>query len=625
MLDALRKGAGSWLAKIFIALLVLSFAIWGIADIFRGFRAQVLARVGDKEIGAEQFRDAYEREIAALSSRIGRQITSAEAQALGLRQRVLERLIAGAAIDAHASELGLGVSSEAIAETIRNDPIFHGPSGKFSKITFEQLLRANGLTEAGFVARQRNELIRAQLLETLSQSAAVPKVLIDSANRYQNETRVLEYFVLPISAAGELPKPDSAALKDYYESHIGQFTAPEYRKVGILGVSPETLTKTIEISPEDLRAAYEVEKEKFIEPERREIEQIIFQDMATAQAAYEKLTGGADFMEVAKAQGMSEADVKLGLVTKKAMPDQKIAEAAFNLKKGEISKPVEGDFSIVILRVSDIKPGSSKSFEDVKEQLRKELSKQRASEELFDFHDKIEDERAAGTTLEEIAKKFNLEYTTVTLDRRGKTPEGKPAPFPRSQDFPSAVFESDVGVENDPVETAEGGYLWFEILQIIPEQKKPFADVREEVEKAWRADELKAALRQKAEELVEKARAGTPLSELAKSVGAELKTSDPLKRQGSSAGLPAAAIAKAFTLPEGEVESTVTEDGSSRVLFKVVKVEPPKAVEPALAEKLREALKSSMDEDLAVQYIAALRKRFGVEINNEALTRLFGS
>lgn len=625
MLDALRKGAGSWLAKIFIALLVLSFAVWGIADIFRGFRAQTLAVVGDQEIDAEQYRDAYEREIRAMSARAGRQITTAEARALQLPRQVLTRLVAGAALDSHAAELGIGISDEVIADSIRADRAFQDSSGKFSKIIFQQLLHANGLTEAEYVNRQRNELVRAQLIETMSESPVVPKALMDAANRYQNETRVIEYFVLPVSAAGKIAEPDEAKLKAYYDAHIGRFTAPEYRKIGALAISPETLAKQIEVSQEDLEAAYEANRDRFETPERRTMEQIIFKDMETARTAYEKLKKGGDFLESAKAQGMSEADIKLGPFARKDMSDEKIAEVAFKLKKGEISEPVEGTFSTVILRVTDIKPGKTKSFDEVKDELRSQLAKQRASEELLDMHDKIEDERAAGSTLEEIAQKFKLKHVTATLDRRGNTPEGKPdKTLPHPAKFLDGVFESDVGVENDPVETDDDGYVWFDVLEVIPAAKKPLDEVRDEVRKAWQADELKKTLRKKADELVEKARGGTPLADLAKEVTAKPETSVPLKRGGSEKNLPSAAVAQAFTLPEGGVGSAATADDKSRVIFKVLKITPPEEIKTAFEEKLREALKKSIGDDLAAQYIVGLQQKFGVEINNEAFTRLFG-
>src|SRR5436190_14305047 len=148
MLDAMRRGAVNWLAKILLGLLIVAFALWGVADVFRNYGRGTLARLGNTEISVDEYRQAYQDEMASISRRLGgRRLTAEQAKMLGVEQRTLSRLIGTAAIDTHAHELRLALSSQAITDVIRSDPAFQDASGKFSTDTFRSLLRQNGIPE----------------------------------------------------------------------------------------------------------------------------------------------------------------------------------------------------------------------------------------------------------------------------------------------------------------------------------------------------------------------------------------------------------------------------------------------------------------------------------------------
>ena len=82
------------------------------------------------------------------------------------------------------------------------------------------------------------------------------------------------------------------------------------------------------------------------------------------------------------------------------MIDPKIADAAFALKKDELSKPVEGQFAIVLVRVSEIVPGKQRTFEEVKGEIKDRMAEERANQEMQTLHDKVENERSAGKPLQ---------------------------------------------------------------------------------------------------------------------------------------------------------------------------------------------------------------------------------
>jgi len=625
MLDNLRKNASGWLAKILIGLLIISFAVWGLADQFTGGNTQVLAKVEDQEIPLEQFRRAYQNQINALSRQRGERISTQEARDSGLPDRVLEQIVNGALLDAHARRLGLSVSDQAVTQSIVENPAFQNASGEFDRARFERILQFSNLSEAAVLAQERDALVRTQVVETVTQAPAVPDTLVSAMNRYQNETRVIAYFNIGPDAIEDRPEPTESKLRSFYDENTDQFLAPETREVAVLDVTPAALADRVDVSDDQVRADYEARRDQYVQPERREIRQIVFPDMAAAQAGYEALQSGADFLEVAKQQGMSRDDTQLGTVTKADIPDDTVAEAAFALEKGAFSEPVEGQFTTVILKVDEIEPGKSRSFEEVSDQIRKELTERAAAERILDLRGAIEDQRAAGAPLSEIAEQFELPYKTITLDRAGDAPDGADAAHPADlPQFRQAVFASDVGLDEDLIEKPGGGLLWYEVLAINPASERPFADVRSDVEQAWRANQLREAIVAKAEAMAEKAKAGKPMSALAQEVDAEVARTDAVTRNARLDSLSAAATGRAFTLPADGVATASAPNAPAQSVFKVVEINTPEPVTGQQAEQLRGALKSGMENDLTQQYLSGLRSGFDFTVNREVLNQTYG-
>ncbi len=625
MLDSLRKGAGSWAAKILLLLLAVSFGVWGIADVYTGFGRQSLASVGGRDISTREFERAYQNQLRAMSNRIGRQVTSDEIRALNFPEQVLRQLIGGSALDWHAARLRLGVTDDVIASQIRSEEGFQDSSGKFSRERFINVLQDNNLTEAAYVDDERRQAVRAQLLETMTAPAQTPQILIDAINRYQNETRVIKFVALPDTAAGDVPEPSDDQVKAFYESDKTKFTLPEYRKFAALAVTPAALTSKVEVSDEEIKTAYEARKDTFGTPEKRKIQQISFPDIAAAQAGREKLAArGADFVAIAKDLGFSATDIDLGLNAKSDLTDKKVAEAAFSLKKGEVSQPVDGALSLVVLRVTDVVPGFVKTFDDVKAELRESLALEKARTEVTKLVNTIEDRRAGGVGLAGISKDTGLPMTEVVSSLDGRTPEGaKAAGMPNAKNLLTEVFATEVGVEGPALEVEGDGTAWFDVLEIIPQRLKPLDEVKAEVAKLWRDAEVKSRLAQKARELIKNAKPGDNLAAIANTFNGILRTSQPIKRTGAEPGLPISAVALAFGLEKGAFGTASTASGG-QVIVQVDAINPPAAFDAKQIEEARKELKQALSNDYAAQYITAIQSDAGVKINSKTLASITG-
>ena len=226
--------------------------------------------------------------------------------------------------------------------------------------------------------------------------------MLDAYNRYLNEQRTVAYFTLPASAAGTVEAPSEEALKSFYEDHKMQFMAPEFRKVAVLAVTPQTVAAKIAIPDEEVKALYDSKPGNYAVPERRTVEILPFKSKEAAEAAETQLKGGKSFADVAKAAGFQNGDIGLGSVSKKELGEKfsandAILDAAFSLKKGKFSQPIDGPLSWVIVRVDDIAPGREESFDAVKAGIRESMVKTKSAEESSKLVKSLEEERAAGT------------------------------------------------------------------------------------------------------------------------------------------------------------------------------------------------------------------------------------
>lgn len=629
MLRGIHKASSTWLGRGIMAVimggLVISFAIWGIGDIFRGFGLNSAIKIGSTEISIEQFRQFYTERLQQLGRQVGRPITTDQARATGIAQQVIGQLVAETTLDEQAKALHLGISNAEIATRITNDPNFRGITGAFDRDRFEQIIRQAGFTEARFVEEQRRVMLRRQIALSIGGDFLVPVTAMKAINQYQNEKRAIAYLALGPAQAGDIPSPTPEVLSKYFEERKILFRAPEYRKITVLAMSPADLAKSDAVSDADAKSYFEQHKASYGTPERRELKQIVFQKPEDAAAAHERIAKGVSFADIAKERGLKDSDVDVGMVTKADVIDPAVADAAFALKSGEVSAPVNGRFGTVLLQVGKIEPGNQKTFEEVAPQIKLEIAETRAKTEIGILRDKFEDERAAGSTLAEAAKKFGLKSRTIdAVDRSGRGPDEKPiADLPTKPDVIGAAFSSDVGVDNDPLQLATGGYLWFDVTGITPARDRTLEEVKDKVEARWRDDEIAKRLQAKADDMVGKLKAGTALDQLATESGLKVVTAADLQRGKSGGFAPAKLVEAAFKTPKGVPASAEGDQAAARFVFRVTDVvDPP--LDPIASKQLTTSLQSSYSDDAVGAYVTRLETDLGVTFNQQALNQVIG-
>jgi peptidyl-prolyl cis-trans isomerase D len=476
------------------------------------------------------------------------------------------------------------------------------------------------------MAAERQTALRQQLVDSVSGNLTPPQTWLAAINQFQNEQRSIQYVALGPAQAGDIPQPSDDELSKYFDDRRILFRAPEYRKIDTVTVTPAALAQWMQISDDDIKKAYDDQQASFVTPEKRHIEQIVFPQTADAQAAADRIKSGTSFADIATARGLKPQDIDLGTLSKTAMVDPKVADAAFALKQGEVSAPVETRFGAVLVTVLAIEPSTTKSFAEAAPDLRTQIALDRAKRQVQDLHDKIEDDRAGGATLEEAAQKEKLPVVAFDVDRSGRDPDGKPVVnIPHGADIVGSAFASDVGVDNDPIDV-DGGYVWYDVAAITAARDRKLDEVKAQVAQHWRDDQIATRLKAKAADLLDKLKSGTPFDTLAAGEKLKIDTATGLKRGGSNGDVSANMTQAIFHTAKGGFGDSIGADADKWIVFEVTDVKTPTLDAKAPdAQHIDQTLHTQLADDLIGQYVGWVESSLGTKINPAVLAQAMGS
>ncbi len=625
MMDQMRNAAKTWVAKILLGLLAMTFGVWGIADVFTFSRQGPLATVGEQEISADEFSRALNNQLQQFADQTGSPLSLEDARKLGIDRSVLNQLIQTAVIDDQIQNLKLGVSDAFIVAETAGNPAFQDSAGKFDKDAFLRTLAQAGLTEQGYIAGERRDRLRKSIADAVNEDFAPPKALVDALYRDRSEQRDARYFVVK-TAETEVAAPTDGEIKAQYDGNPPSYTAPEYRTIAVMTVSPADIAKKQVISDDELTAGYEKYKLDYFTPERRTILQISFPDEEIAKKAKSRLDGGLDFMALAKEMGVTEADATFTDAIKKDFIDPAIAEAAFSLAEGAISEPVKGLLTTALLKVVKITAEKQETFEDVKPKLTERLKLEKAGEEVQAVFDQVEDARAAQTKFEDIATNLVIPFQLVgPVDSSAALKAGGELTIPHAEEILRASFASDVGVENDALSN-DDGYVWYEVREVAPSAVRPLDEVKAQVVKDIVSAKVRELSLDKAKKLAERAKGGAAMETLAAEVASTVQTATGLKRNETSADFDAEAVRAVFAIAENTFTVAPEGDGKgAKIIQSQAVLLPPFDGTSEEARQIVEQAGQSLGADVLSTYLDAQQQLAGVTINEELWRQIAGT
>jgi peptidyl-prolyl cis-trans isomerase D len=621
MFDLLRRAAQTWAAKLLMLLLVASFGIWGISAslLTGGSSSTTVVTVGDQQVDVNEFRLAYQRQVSNLSQQFGMRLTPEQARAFGVEQQVLSQLVAGASLDQLAADMNLGLSNDRLAQLIGEDPAFKAVNGQFDRSLFTSRLRNAGIREDDYIKERTKVAVRSQIVDAVSNGFTPPKTMVDAMKLYRQESRGIDYLLLTNANIEPIKAPADDVLAKWFEGAKPRYRAPEYRKFTYLKLQPDDIADAGSVTDDQIREDFEKRKASYTTPETRTVEQLTFQNKDLANAAINALKTGTTFDQLVTDQGKTANDVMLGEFSKDKVPDQAVADAAFAVaKNGGTTPVVEGSFGPVILRITNIKPESAKTLEEVKEDIRKQLAVSNAAQQMVSVHDQIEDLRSSGSTLDQIATQLKLKAVTVdAVDATGLDKVGAEVKdIPAKQQVLSAVFRAETGADVPSLSIGTDGYLWFTLGDITADRERPLAEVKDKAVADWTAEQQKSELAKKADELKQQAQKGTSLADIAAPLGIEVQTKSGITRGMDDAVLGTAGVNAAFSGPMDTVATAVGADPTTQILLKVneVNTEPTGDVLANQDQQIT-AMANAAGDDILDQMVALLQTQYGASIN----------
>lgn len=628
MLTALRRLAGTWVAKALFVLLILSFAVWGIGDMGKGLFAPdtSVARVAGEPVTLEEGQAAVRREMQRIARQLGSQFENDPRLRRLIAEQAVDRLVIDRVLQLEAARLHVAVPDAALRDFVFAIEGFQGPDGRFSQAVLQNFLRNNDLSEPAFLALIRADLARQQIAMAVRAGATGPDALAKPLLRWLEEQRSVTLVSLPVSAAPEPPAPEEAQLRRFHENNPELFSSPEYREATVAVMTAALLAQEVEVSDAEVAAALDARRGQYETPERRRLVQVLVPDEAKAREIAGAWAAGADLEAVAaQAQAAGGQALELGTVDRAGLPLPELAAAAFAAPEGGVTDPVQSPFGWHVFRVEAIEPGQTRPEAELRAAVRRDLAQEKAADIAFERANRVEDALAGGATLAEAAQRFGLALASLRADAEGRDAEGRPVELPVIEAARAPLMKAVFGTERGAplrLQETEAGFVAVEVREVIPPALRPFETVEPAVRAAWEEDARRRAQEERAAALLAATREGKALAEAAAAAGLGSREVGAVGRTPrQAAAVPAELLGPLFGLKQGEATMVRTRDGFA--VAQVLEVTPgdPEADADALG-RLRREVEQSVAADLEVQYLAALRARSDVRLNPRMLDAL---
>ncbi|RCW84856.1 SurA N-terminal domain-containing protein [Paracoccus lutimaris] len=637
------RGKGkSTIVWLLMGMLILGLGGFGVTN-FSGGTADI-GTVGEVEISANDYARTLRAEMQEFSARTGRQLSAAEAKAIGVDQAALARLYTAASLESEAQRLGVSVGDKAVLDQISAAPAFRGLDGKFDRAVYADTLRREGLSEAEFEHDLRMDEARLILQRATLAGVTAPAPVTALTQGWLLETRDIRWSEL---TAEELPAPvalpDQATLEAWHQANADRFTAPEIRKISYVWLVPEMLEDKVEVDEQALRDLYQDRIDEFVQPERRMVERLVFPTQQSADEAKARLDKGElTFEQLAGERGLALTDIDLGEVTQADLGAA--GEAVFALDQPGVAGPAPSELGPALFSMNAILEPLNVPFEQARDDLRVEAAVDRARRQIEDQSGEFSDLLAGGATLEDMAKESPMQLGQIDWSARLEAEPESIAAYPEFREHAAQVSERDFP---ELITLEDGGVFALRLDKIEPPALIPFAEVRDRVAEDWLQNETHRQLLALAEERhVAAEAAAAPAIEAVPSAATDpvamaagaLEPAAPeavpvapvpepahvataLTRGGFINGVPQDLVTQAFEIAEPGVTEIV--DADNRVFLVTLDAIHPAATDDDEARQVRDGIEArlsdAMRQDVFDYFTRALQAQAGVTVNQTAV------
>jgi peptidyl-prolyl cis-trans isomerase D len=535
MLAQIRQFAKSPIALGILGLLLLSFVVFGIGDVFKnGAIKDAVVQAGGRSVGAAQFKlrfDQFRKQVEQQQNN-GQPMTVEQAAAAGLDKALVEQLAYSESLAALFEKIGLQPSDKLVIQELRKQPSFFDPvTGRFDRATYQQRLQQVGMSETEFETELRDQIAQQHFVSGLAAGLTVPRTYVAALAAYAREGRDFTWFTLAPQLAGPPVQPTDAQLLAYIKANAAQYTKPELRQFSMVRFSPALMAATVKVDEAEVQKRFAFEKDSLSVPETRSFAQVPVKDAAAGAQAVARLRAGETPEPVAKALGVSP--ISYQDAPKTAVTDRRVADAAFAMKAGEVGGPVQGALGLQVVKVTKVSPGHQATIEEARPKIEAELRKDAATEKAYELVQKYEDAHSGGATLAEAAKKAGAEVVAVPvpLTAQGTDLAGRASGAPPK--LMEAIFALGPNGESDVLDLGQGEYVAVRLDKIMPSAVAGLDEVRTAATRNYVLQDLDRKLKARADEITARIKKGETLAQAAQSVGASAQTATSVMREGA--------------------------------------------------------------------------------------------
>jgi peptidyl-prolyl cis-trans isomerase D len=588
----------SW---ILLGFLFLGLAGFGAANL--GGSVQSIGAVGDRDIPVTTYARALQNELRATEAQFGQQLSMQQAQAFGITNRVLSRVVIETALDSEAERIALSVDDAAVAKDLNNIQAFKGPDGQFSRENYRFSLKNAGYSETEFEESVRTESARTILQAAIIAGNTMPSTAIDTVLDYLTETRNITLTTLTADDLTQtIADPDLAALETYYKDNIATYTLPERKQITYAILTPDMVLDQVDLSDDALRAAYDARRDEFNQPERRLVERLVFLDADQARATLAEIDAGTtDFETVVADRGLALADIDIGDVTMSELGEASAGVFAANLD--QVVGPFDTDLGPALFRVNGILVADVVTFDEARDQLFDELATESARRMIDAKSTEIDDAMAAGATLEDLEKEFGMRVDVVMYH---DGTDAEVAGYPNFRAVASAIQDGDFPTV-EPLN--DGGIFSVRLDGIEPPAPMPLDEVMDQVSADWRTAQTRAALEAFANDAIASG-----------AVAGSSTSLRDLKRTDVGAVATAEILAAAFEQSVGDKTVLMQNDNAVIVQLDAInKGDRDSDDTKALRANIEKQFGASLADDLFNVFATQIQQSAGISLNQQAI------
>lgn len=630
MLDAMRNGAHSKIiSTVLFGLLMLAacgMVFMDVGGFFRsgGLSSNSVARVGREDINMQAFDNSVQRIARAQG------MSAKQAYQYGLIGQILQQDINSRLLSQAAMQNGIYVGDEQIAKQINEMLAPAMKPGVDRRAVLDNILRNQNMGEAELIGTIRNSMMSTILQASIQSGTTTPprQEALD-IYRAQNETRTVDGFILTNESVKGVEEAKDETLKALYEAAKGtKYAVPETRKFTMAILNEDNVRSTIKISDEDMKAEYDKNSVSFASPEHRVVQQAVLDKEETATKVAEAVKGGKSLKDAVQAvTGKATSYMGEDNLVKAGLP-KPIADPTFEAKVDQAVGPVKTPLGYHVLVVKKIVAPDVKSFESVKDDLRKNLLQEKMGQAMQNTANTIDDRLAGGEDVNKIAKEMGMKVETFgPIGANGATSDKHDALKDYGKDrayILKTAFEMNEGETAPVMQLSDGRYAALHMDKVSALTYRSFEDVKGEIKNDWLKDQQASLNHDRAIRVQQDVVSGNKsIAAAATENGFTVTTFPNLKQTTAPSNIGPEGMSFIFDAGKGETISSPVPNGYLIGTVKSVDIPDATKVSDADLKPIMDKLKKDAGQDVMMAYVRHLQDKLGVKVNRNLLDMMY--